>query len=152
MSVELDIKLKRVYEPKSPIDGRRILIDRLWPRGVTKKAAAIDSWCRDLAPSTELRKWFGHDVDRWSEFRRRYVAELKDDRDRDGRVGRRSGGSFRASARRNAAGFGVVRTNSSSSGVHGRAYLTFHAGLHLDHFRDKVARCVAQISVALRKS
>ena len=81
MSVELDIKLKRVYEPKSPIDGRRILIDRLWPRGVTKKAAAIDSWCRDLAPSTELRKWFGHDVDRWSEFRRRYVAELKDDRE-----------------------------------------------------------------------
>ena len=81
MSVELDIKLKRVYEPKSPSDGRRILIDRLWPRGLTKKVAAIDCWCRDLAPSTELRKWFGHDVDRWSEFRRRYVAEFKDDRE-----------------------------------------------------------------------
>lgn len=81
MSVELDIKLKRVYEPKSSSDGRRILVDRLWPRGVTKKVAAIDSWCRDLAPSTGLRKWFGHDVDRWSEFRRRYAAELKNYRE-----------------------------------------------------------------------
>ena len=81
MSVELDIKLKRVYEPKSPSDGTRILIDRLWPRGVTKKVAALDCWYRDLAPSTELRKWFGHDVDRWSEFRRRYVAELKEYRE-----------------------------------------------------------------------
>ena len=81
MSVELDIKLKRVYEPKSPSDGARILIDRLWPRGVTKKVAALDRWYRDLAPSTELRKWFGHDVDRWSEFRRRYVAELKEYRE-----------------------------------------------------------------------
>lgn len=81
MSIELDIKLKRAYEPNSSTDGKRILIDRLWPRGVTKEAAAIDAWYRDLAPSTELRQWFGHDVDRWNEFRRRYVAELNDHRE-----------------------------------------------------------------------
>jgi uncharacterized protein YeaO (DUF488 family) len=76
-AAQLDIKLKRAYEPHSASDGTRILIDRLWPRGVTKKAAAIDHWFRDLAPSTELRQWFGHDVSRWNEFRRRYTAELK---------------------------------------------------------------------------
>jgi uncharacterized protein YeaO (DUF488 family) len=76
-SAQFDIKLKRAYEPRSASDGTRILIDRLWPRGVTKKAAAIDHWFRDLAPSTELRRWFGHDVDRWGEFRRRYTTELE---------------------------------------------------------------------------
>ena len=76
-AAQLDIKLKRAYEPHSASDGTRVLIDRLWPRGVTKKAAAIDHWFRDLAPSTELRQWFGHDVNRWNEFRRRYTAELK---------------------------------------------------------------------------
>ena len=76
-TVEFDIRLKRVYQPHSASDGTRILIDRLWPRGVTKKAAAIDHWFRDLAPSTELRQWFGHDFDRWKEFRRRYTSELK---------------------------------------------------------------------------
>jgi len=72
----LDIRLKRAYEPPSKADGTRVLIDRLWPRGVTKAKAAIDHWFRDLAPSTELRKWFGHDPARWIEFRRRYTAEL----------------------------------------------------------------------------
>jgi uncharacterized protein YeaO (DUF488 family) len=74
---ELDIRLKRAYEPPSKADGTRVLIDRLWPRGVTKAKAAIDHWFRDLAPSTELRKWFGHDPARWVEFRRRYTAKLK---------------------------------------------------------------------------
>jgi uncharacterized protein YeaO (DUF488 family) len=73
---QLDIRLKRAYEPPSRADGTRVLIDRLWPRGVTKTKAAIDHWFRDLAPSTELRKWFGHDPARWDEFRQRYTAEL----------------------------------------------------------------------------
>ena len=72
------IKLKRAYEPKAPSDGTRILIDRLWPRGVTKAAAAIDQWIKKIAPSTALRKWFGHDPARWTEFRRRYAAELRE--------------------------------------------------------------------------
>jgi uncharacterized protein YeaO (DUF488 family) len=70
------IKLKRAYEPAAADDGARILIDRLWPRGVTKADAAIDQWVKDIAPSTALRKWFGHDPERWEEFRRRYVAEV----------------------------------------------------------------------------
>ncbi len=71
-----DIRLKRAYEPTSPEDGARVLVDRLWPRGVTKAKAAIEHWFRDLAPSTKLREWFGHDVSRWDEFQRRYAAEL----------------------------------------------------------------------------
>jgi uncharacterized protein YeaO (DUF488 family) len=70
------VKLKRAYEPASAGDGTRILIDRLWPRGVKKSEAAIDQWVKDIAPSTALRKWFGHDPDRWAEFRRRYAAEV----------------------------------------------------------------------------
>ena len=70
------IRLKRAYEPPSPDDGVRILIDRLWPRGVRKDDAAIDEWMKDIAPSTELRKWFNHDPERWPEFQRRYTAEL----------------------------------------------------------------------------
>jgi uncharacterized protein YeaO (DUF488 family) len=73
-----DIRLKRAYEEPDRADGRRILVDRLWPRGVTKADAAIDLWFKDLAPSTELRKWFGHDPGRWDEFRRRYSAEIHD--------------------------------------------------------------------------
>jgi len=72
------VKLKRAYEPAAPRDGLRILVDRLWPRGVRKADAGIHQWLKDLAPSTELRKWFGHDPARWPEFRRRYRAELKD--------------------------------------------------------------------------
>jgi uncharacterized protein YeaO (DUF488 family) len=73
---QLDIRLKRAYEPPGAGDGIRALIDRLWPRGVSKAEAAIDHWLRELAPSTELRKWFGHDPARWDGFRRRYAAEL----------------------------------------------------------------------------
>lgn len=72
------VKLKRAYEPASADDGVRILIDRLWPRGVTKAAAAIDQWVKDIAPSTTLRKWFGHDPARWEEFRSRYTAEIRE--------------------------------------------------------------------------
>lgn len=67
---------RRVYAPASPDDGRRILIDRLWPRGVSKARAAIDYWARDAAPSDALRKWYEHDPDKWPEFRKRYFAEL----------------------------------------------------------------------------
>ena len=70
------IKLKRAYEPPSAGDGTRVLIDRLWPRGISKQKAKLDYWMKDIAPSTELRKWFGHDPTRWDEFRRRFTAEL----------------------------------------------------------------------------
>ncbi len=70
------IKIKRVYDPPSRDDGKRILIDRLWPRGLRKEAAHIDEWVKDLAPSTGLRKWFNHDPEKWGEFRRRFFAEL----------------------------------------------------------------------------
>ena len=71
------IKLKRAYEPPASADGTRVLIDRLWPRGVKKEKAAIDEWMKEIAPSTDLRKWFGHDPERWVEFRRRYRSEIK---------------------------------------------------------------------------
>ena len=71
------IKLKRAYEPPASDDGTRILIDRLWPRGVKKADAAIDEWMKNIAPSTGLRKWFGHDPARWQEFRRRYQSEIR---------------------------------------------------------------------------
>lgn len=70
------IKIKRVYESYDVGDGKRILIDRLWPRGLSKEKAKVDVWLKDIAPSTELRKWFGHDIDRWSEFKVRYIQEL----------------------------------------------------------------------------
>mgnify|MGYP006299147877 CR=1 FL=1 len=69
-------RLKRVHDPVAEDDGRRILVERLWPRGISKERAALDDWDKDLAPSTELRKWYGHDPERWPEFRRRYRAEL----------------------------------------------------------------------------
>jgi uncharacterized protein YeaO (DUF488 family) len=72
----MNIKIKRVYEQPDKDDGRRILVDRLWPRGLTKEEAGVDLWLKDIAPSTELRKWFGHDPDRWEEFKERYRAEL----------------------------------------------------------------------------
>ena len=71
-----DLALKRIYEPATADDGKRILVDRIWPRGISKQKAALDLWLKDIAPSTGLRKWFGHDPARWSEFRRRYQAEL----------------------------------------------------------------------------
>jgi len=71
------VKLKRAYEQPAPDDGNRILIDRLWPRGVKKADAAIDEWMKDIAPSNGLRKWFGHDPARWQEFRCRYQSEIR---------------------------------------------------------------------------
>ena len=70
-------RIKRVYELPNKHDGRRILVDRLWPPGLTKEKASIDLWLKDIAPSTELRKWFGHNPGRWEEFKERYLAELK---------------------------------------------------------------------------
>lgn len=72
-----NIRLKRAYEPPAAEDGTRVLVDRLWPRGVKKSAAAIDLWMKDIAPSAELRRWFAHDPLRWPEFRRRYEDELR---------------------------------------------------------------------------
>jgi len=77
----LDIRLKRAYAPPSADDGVRVLVDRLWPRGVRKTDAAIDRWLKEVAPSTGLRRWFGHDPRRWDEFQRRYKAELTKDAD-----------------------------------------------------------------------
>ncbi|MGE0159814.1 MAG: DUF488 domain-containing protein [Gemmatimonadales bacterium] len=71
------LRLKRVYEPPDRSDGRRILVDRLWPRGLSKKDAAVDEWLKDLAPSTELRRWFDHQPEKWPEFQRRYRHELR---------------------------------------------------------------------------
>lgn len=70
------VKLKRVYEPEAPEDGVRYLIERLWPRGVKKTSLQIDGWLKEAGPSTELRKWFNHDPEKWKEFRRRYFSEL----------------------------------------------------------------------------
>ena len=70
-------RLKRAYEKRSVVDGYRVLVDRLWPRGLTKQKADLDLWLRDIAPSPRLRVWFGHDPERWQEFQRRYWAELK---------------------------------------------------------------------------
>jgi uncharacterized protein YeaO (DUF488 family) len=73
----MKIEIKRVYEKPAKEDGIRILVDRLWPRGLTKEKAAIDLWLKDIAPSTELRKWFGHEPAKWIEFKKRYHQELK---------------------------------------------------------------------------
>lgn len=70
-------KIKRVYEPYDKREGRRILIDRLWPRGLTKEKAHVHLWLKDISPSTELRKWFNHDPEKWPEFQKRYRAELR---------------------------------------------------------------------------
>ena len=76
----MDVRLKRAYDAPASTDGYRVLIDRLWPRGLSRARAALDAWEKELAPSTELRKWFGHDPQRFEEFRRRYVDELSDHR------------------------------------------------------------------------
>jgi uncharacterized protein YeaO (DUF488 family) len=72
----MDVRLKRAYDPAAATDGSRVLIDRIWPRGVSREQAHLDEWARELAPSGELRRWFSHDPDRFAEFRRRYRAEL----------------------------------------------------------------------------
>jgi uncharacterized protein YeaO (DUF488 family) len=86
----MDVRVKRAYEPVSPGDGYRVLIDRLWPRGVSREQAQLDEWHKDLSPSTELREWFGHDPGRFEEFRRRYVEELRARRPRIAELRRRA--------------------------------------------------------------
>lgn len=73
----MKIQLKRAYETPTRSDGQRVLVERLWPRGLTKAKASIDLWLKDIAPSPELRKWYSHEVDKWSEFRKRYTSELR---------------------------------------------------------------------------
>lgn len=77
----MSVKIKRVYEKPEKADGFRVLVDRLWPRGLTKEKAAADLWLKDIAPSTELRKWFSHDPDKWPEFRKKYLGELKENKE-----------------------------------------------------------------------
>lgn len=77
----MDLHVKRVYDDPADDDGYRVLVDRLWPRGLSKDRAALDEWIKELGPSTELRRWFGHDPERFDEFRRRYRAELADKED-----------------------------------------------------------------------
>lgn len=77
MSNVAPILLKRAYEPASPEDGRRFLVERLWPRGVRQADLRLEGWLKEVAPSPELRRWFGHDPDKWPEFRRRYFVELQ---------------------------------------------------------------------------
>ncbi len=77
MGTDQQIRIKRIYQPAESSDGRRILIDRLWPRGLSKAEAKIDYWARSVAPSHELRRWYQHDPDKWDEFRRRYFVELE---------------------------------------------------------------------------
>jgi uncharacterized protein YeaO (DUF488 family) len=72
-----ELQIKRIYAEPSPEDGKRILVDRLWPRGLSKEKARVDLWLKEVAPSNELRKWFAHDPKKWPEFKRRYIAELK---------------------------------------------------------------------------
>ena len=73
------LRIKRAYEIPDSDDGTRVLVERLWPRGLSKERAAVDVWCKELAPSKELRQWYGHDPDRWDEFQERYIEEIKDD-------------------------------------------------------------------------
>ena len=77
----MKIKLKRVYEEYSPHDGFRILVDRLWPRGIKKEKAKIDLWLKEIAPSDKLRKWFSHDSSKWQEFKKRYKKEIKENKE-----------------------------------------------------------------------
>lgn len=72
----IEIRIKRVYDPPASDDGKRVLVDRMWPRGLARGEASIDLWCREAAPSHELRRWFGHDPAKWTEFRKRYAGEL----------------------------------------------------------------------------
>lgn len=86
----MDVRLKRAYEEAASADGYRVLVDRLWPRGVSRDRAALEQWERELAPSTELRVWLGHKPDRFEEFRRRYIEELRGERSRLSELRRRA--------------------------------------------------------------
>ncbi|HEX2479716.1 MAG TPA: DUF488 family protein [Geminicoccaceae bacterium] len=77
----METEVKRAYEPPAPGDGRRVLVDRIWPRGVARDDLHIDAWLKELAPSAGLRKWFGHDPSKWEEFKERYARELDERRD-----------------------------------------------------------------------
>ena len=77
----MKVRIKRVYEEPAKEDGKRILVDRLWPRGLTRQKADIDLWLKEIAPSTGLRKWFGHDPDKWNEFRKKYLQEIKQNKE-----------------------------------------------------------------------
>lgn len=77
----IKIQVKRVYDSPEQTDGKRILVDHLWPRGLSKDTAKLDMWAKSIAPSTELRKWYGHDPDKWHEFKSRYFSELRKNRD-----------------------------------------------------------------------
>jgi uncharacterized protein YeaO (DUF488 family) len=77
----VSVRIKRVYDKPTRADGRRVLVDRVWPRGLTKEKAQIDDWLKEIAPSARLRKWFGHDPARWKEFKKRYAKELDDQRE-----------------------------------------------------------------------
>jgi uncharacterized protein YeaO (DUF488 family) len=77
MTATTDVRVRRAYDPPEPADGQRVLVDRLWPRGLSKSAAALDEWVKAVAPSDELRRWYGHEVDKFAEFRDRYGAELQ---------------------------------------------------------------------------
>ncbi|MFM9377916.1 DUF488 domain-containing protein [Gordonia sp. VNK21] len=79
MSEGTRVQVRRIYDPPEPDDGARVLVDRLWPRGISKQRAQLDDWCKTVAPSTDLRKWYAHDPDKWTEFGRRYRDELTDD-------------------------------------------------------------------------
>lgn len=81
MGRSLRLRVKRIYEPPSAEDGARLLVDRLWPRGLKTKEVPLDGWIKDVAPSSELRRWFGHDAARWREFHRRYFKELDEKSD-----------------------------------------------------------------------
>jgi uncharacterized protein YeaO (DUF488 family) len=74
----MDIRVKRIYEEPAPQDGQRVLVDRLWPRGISKETAALDAWLKEVAPSDDLRKWYHANLDRWDEFRERFLAELEE--------------------------------------------------------------------------
>jgi uncharacterized protein YeaO (DUF488 family) len=76
--MSVDVRIKRIYDPSETSDGYRVLVDRLWPRGVSRERAHLDQWARELAPSDELRRWFGHDPARYNGFRSRYLTELRD--------------------------------------------------------------------------
>ncbi len=78
----MDIHVKRIYDPPQASDGRRVLVDRMWPRGLSKSEAHVDQWLKEIAPSSELRKWFNHDPERWSEFKQRYFKELAEQKDK----------------------------------------------------------------------
>ena len=77
MTPTAEVRVRRVYDPPDPADGRRVLVDRLWPRGLAKSAAAVEEWLRAVAPSDELRRWYGHEAAKFAEFRDRYLAELR---------------------------------------------------------------------------